>query len=97
MCEECEKLKAGIKELEKALSNVDGYITTRWKQAEARIKELEQNLDREITYKNALEQAEARIKELEEGIERWINSDWEGDDDVTYFKKLIEKEKPCQP
>jgi hypothetical protein len=31
-----------------------------------KVKELEQNLDREITYKDALEQAEAEVKELEE-------------------------------
>jgi len=33
---------------------------------ETRIKELERNLDREITYKDALEQAEVKIKELGE-------------------------------
>ena len=59
----------------------------------------------ELNSSNSIRQAEKEIlikeieknKGLEEGIKRWINSDWEGDDDVTYFKKLIEKEKPCQP
>ena len=34
----------------------------------------------------------ARIKELEKGIEKWLRGDGE-EDDCTYFKKLIEKEK----
>jgi len=35
----------------------------------SRIKELQRNLDREITYRDALEQAEEKIKELEERIQ----------------------------
>jgi len=35
----------------------------------SRIKELQQDLDREITYKDALEQAEVKIRELEERIQ----------------------------
>lgn len=37
------------------------------------IKKLQQDIDREITYKEALEQAEVKIEELEEGIEKHHN------------------------
>ena len=75
---------------------------------DGKIREIEEYYkDADVTWHDAMDVANralddipyllTRIKELEEGIKRWINSDWEGDDDVTYFKKLIEKEKPCQP
>ena len=36
------------------------------------IKELQQDLDREITYKDALGQAEARIRRLEQSNDNWM-------------------------
>ena len=52
-------------------------LTEEWhqiaKKTEAKMKELEKELNREIIYRDTLEQAEARIRELREGIKGILN------------------------
>ena len=52
-------------------------LTEEWhqiaKKNEAKMKELEKELNREIIYRDTFEQAEARIRELREGIKGILN------------------------
>lgn len=67
-----------IEERYKNLNYIPDLMTTDEVESDVKIllshiKKLQQDIDREITYKEALEQAEVKIEELEEGIEKHHN------------------------